>query len=136
MKKTVICFFSLFFALFLLLSSIGISLNKMECLSSGKVKFSMLKIKHCGPTESNNDCDSSFDTKCCDITSSFVHVDISSVVHYSFIKISNVESLFTGYVSGIFKIEHVLPIASLFYSDLPPPLQTKDFLNFIQILRI
>ena len=136
MKKVTIYFFSLFLGLFLLMLSMGLTLNKMVCLSSGKVKVSLLDIKQCGPEENENACHSALKSKCCDITSSFLHIDIPSVVFYSFIKITGVDVLFTGYIFNIFKIGVSLSLTSFLFSDLPPPLKGKDFLNFIQILRI
>ena len=136
MKKAAIYFFSLLLGLFLLMFSMGLTLNKMVCLSSGKVKVSLLDIKHCGPEESKSPCHSALKNKCCDITSSFLHIAIPSVVFYSFVKITDIDVLFTGYILNIFKISTSLSLTSFIFSDLPPPLIGKDFLNFIQILRI
>lgn len=96
----------------------------------------MLQIKDCGPAEKKAGCDYSLNAKCCEITSSFVHVDIPSVIFYSFIKISNIDTLFTGYLLKFFKVDFFLSLTSFLYSDLPPPLKGKDLLNLLQILRI
>jgi hypothetical protein len=72
-KNIFICLF----AVFLLLSSMGISLEKMICLSSGKSKVALFEAKECCPEE--EETGDGFKSRCCNFLKEHIQVDYLSV---------------------------------------------------------
>lgn len=123
-------------AVFLLLSSIGISVNKMICLSGGKTTFSFLEKKSCYPLDEDNKSTGSdaIDVHCCDFVSNYVQVDLLSVGTPIKLNVSHV-LVISGFLDQL-KVALTNFSTPLQINETPPLLHGVSLLKFINIFRI
>ncbi|MDQ3047502.1 MAG: hypothetical protein M3R27_08155 [Bacteroidota bacterium] len=114
-----------------LLSSLGLTVNKMICLESGNQKVSLTPLQDCCP-ENENDL-ASVESDCCDIQNSSFHLnDFQPSQEFSnqtFAKALPVSFVYNTPDTDIHK-------EILSYTDLPPPLHGRALLRFISVLTI
>jgi hypothetical protein len=67
---------TLLLTLFMLICTVGISLNKMICLYSGKTKVAVFEKVNCNPDEEGHS--EGISAKCCDYLSEYLQVDFLS----------------------------------------------------------
>jgi hypothetical protein len=122
---------TVFLAGIFLMSTLGLSVNKMICLESGREKISLTPLKDCCPDM--GDKQESVAGHCCDIQNSYFHLNDFSPSAKSEVSHPGVISLIASF--------NPLP-AKVFrpdvqsYADLPPPLHGRDLLTHISVLVI
>ncbi|MDQ3192168.1 MAG: hypothetical protein M3Q58_11305 [Bacteroidota bacterium] len=123
-------------AVFLLLSSIGISVNKMICLSGGKTTFSLLEKKSCFPLdeEDKNTENGSLDVRCCDFVTGYVQVDLLSIENVLKIKEAQIVAVFSFLAP--FQTSTFHPVLPQVVFETPPLFYGVSILTFINIFRI
>jgi hypothetical protein len=119
---------------FLLLSSVGIGINKMMCLSGGKTKMSFFEKPTCCPADEKLPSpDFSVDARCCDYLSDYVQVDYLSVENQLKLKVIQV-AVITAVLHFNFSLQHKTAFSAV--SDAPPLLHGFSLLKFISVFRI
>ena len=122
--------FSFFMILILLVSTLQISLYKMECLMSGNTQISLSSFEDCKKTTQN---ENSVSTKCCDfhdITLDFDY-DTNSVKEIkTFITSAYTLELKTVLLKTVFRTSDFN-----FYTNLPPP-SGYELLKIVQVFRL
>ena len=121
-------------ALFILLASIGVSINKMICLESGNVEVSLLEMEDCCGDESSTDYQS-LEDECCDFSTDYFQISFPSVVFYQFIKVASVDLMGISNHFNIFNYSTLNAQHSTFISA-SPSLINPTSPNFIGIFRI
>lgn len=120
-----------FLILLVLVSSANVSLNKMKCLLSGRVVYSLEEIEDCSPIKGEN----SIHQKCCDFYSATLDFKYQTVVKQISFDVNLVDLPFI--VSFISELEKPLIISLVnFYSNSSPPLSGYSLLKFIQVFRL
>ena len=117
--------------LLILIASINVSITKMTCLLSGKVKYSLEKMENCMPTEG---CES-IQEKCCDFNKITLDYDYNSIINVSSFDLSSF--VFVVFKAVITEVELFNPLSLVcFYTNSSPPLGGYDLLKFIQVFRL
>jgi hypothetical protein len=132
--KTVQKITSLLLAIVFLLSSLGLSANKMVCLKSGKVKMSLVAQKECCAIKTTTAA--VIKLKCCNLSNTYFNLsDLQDASKLSFHESFSVYSTATLFFfnSTITTISKPLAIS---FADLPPPRYGRTLLSFISILNI
>jgi hypothetical protein len=126
----------LLLSLLMLTSSMGISINKMICLSSGKVKVALWELKDCCPEEEEENSNlPGFQARCCDFFSEYVQVDFLSMENNFQLKL--IKSFFTPILSLFCQYFSLFTAnSSEFYGDIPPPVHGISLLKLISVFRI
>lgn len=134
MSMNVKSIFHVFLAVFLLLSSVGISVNKMVCLSKGKATFSILEKKSCCPADENKSSSSALNARCCDFVSEYVQIDLLSITKPLKIKAAQLELLTIPLNQLVYFFYNfsVNPVSI----GLPPLLHGISLLKVIHVFRI
>lgn len=128
LKKGIANILQITLAVAVLFISSGVAINKMECLKSGKVIYSVKEIPNCN-TEDN--C--SFSEKCCDF--------YTVVFDYKITALHSIMSVDLTQPSGFLIFDVKLNLMKkqvdsfLFSSDLPPPFK-QCLLIIIQVFRL
>ena len=119
---------AVFLCLFILAFSLGLTINKMVCLKSGKVKIALTPIKDCCSKKSS--AKTSLKTHCCDFSSLSLKLNEYNpsqenhvLVTANYIAIANIVRY--NYTTFIINKQPLL------YSDLPPPLLGKKRLTLL-----
>jgi hypothetical protein len=121
-------------AVFLLLSSVGIGINKMMCLSGGKTKMSFFEKPSCCPADEKIPSpDFSIDARCCDYLSDYVQVDYLSVETPLKLKVLQV-AVITAALNFNFSLLQKAAFNAV--SEAPPLLHGISLLKFISVFRI
>ena len=116
-----------------LLFSIGLTMNKMVCLKSGKIKISLHQVKNCCKEKTSDQ--TTIKSNCCDISSAFFGLDNYSVSEINAIHLSDIGNVLLGHNHfGIADTRNQK--APLYYGDPPPPFHGRKLLSFISILKI
>ncbi|HET6245617.1 MAG: hypothetical protein H0V01_00635 [Bacteroidetes bacterium] len=108
----------------------------MICLSGNKTTYSLLEKKSCFPIdedEKKTDSDT-FDARCCDFVSGYVHVDLLSFEDPLKLKVSQILIVF-GFAKQ-FPFELINPVLTQGYTETPPLAYGITLLKFIGIFRI
>lgn len=120
-----------FLILLVLVSSAYVSLNKMKCLLSGKVVYSLAEIEDCSPVKGEN----SIHQKCCDFYNATLDFEYQTLVKKVSFDIYLITIPFTdGFVSSIEKPFFTTLVG--FYTNSSPPLSGYTLLKFIQVFRL
>lgn len=120
-----------FLVLLVLGSSTNISLNKMECLLTGKVVYSFEEIEDCSPKKEGN----SFTQRCCNFYNATLDFDYQTVVKQISFGVDLVDLPFV--VSFVSELEKPLFTSLInFYSNSSPPLSGYSLLKSIQVFRL
>jgi hypothetical protein len=116
----------------MLISTVGFSINKMICLSSGKVKVAVLKDVKCGGEDEGHT--EGIDERCCDFHSEYVQVDFLSAEKP--LKLAPMQAAILTCAFG-FACKN-LPTEALGYnySNAPPPFSGTSLLKLISVFRI
>ena len=132
MKKGIKYSFIIFLLSGMVFSSFRVSINKMQCLGSGKISYSWFKADDCCPPEENKEF--SMDADCCQFSKITFLSGISELLKQGFLKkipfsvaVLSVKNLF--HFSG-------LPANPSFLIDASPPLSCNRILSFFSIFRI
>ncbi len=114
-----------------LLSSLGLTVNKMICLESGNQQLSLTPLKDCCP-ENENDL-TTIGSDCCDIQNTSFHLnDFQPSQEFS--SQSGSEAIPASFIFN--KSCSSVQKEILFFADLPPPLHGRALLHFISVLTI
>ena len=126
--------FYVFLAVFLLLSSVGISVNKMVCLSKGKASFSILEKKSCCPADENKSNSDALSARCCDFVSGYIQIDLLSIAKPFKIKAAQLEILTIqlNHLVYCFYNFSINPVSA----EIPPLLHGISLLKVIHVFRI
>lgn len=130
--KTIFKHISTYFLVLLVLgSSTNISLNKMECLLTGKVVYSFEEIEDCSPKKEGN----SITQRCCDFYNATLDFDYQTVVKQISFGVDLIDLPFL--VSFVSELENPLVVSfAYFYSNSSPPPSGYQLLKFIQVFRL
>ncbi|MBA3901150.1 MAG: hypothetical protein H0X62_13255 [Bacteroidetes bacterium] len=132
MKKQIKIAATLLLTLFMLISTVGFSLNKMICLYSGKVKVAVFEDVNCNPDEEQNHSEG-IDARCCDFLSEYIQIDFLSLEKP--VKIPQVSLAILTVLFFDFSLPEVKN--SLFSSIEAPPLRFGfNLLKLISVFRI
>lgn len=124
--------FIFFFLSAFLLSSFRITVNKMQCLGSGKISYSLSEAEDCCPADEKQG--TSIDIDCCEFSKITFQTSISELLKHDFSKkISFPCKAFFSVVLA--KLPTVL-ISSADFTDTSPPLSGVHILSLISIFRI
>ncbi|MFN4233575.1 MAG: HYC_CC_PP family protein [Bacteroidia bacterium] len=126
--------FHLLIALLVLIASSGMTINRMECLKTGKVKASIFDIKKCCPE--NNSTSNAIQSKCCNFSLSYLKVDINTTLEKQKISEQFALSFFEHFVISYFSISDNSVSRNVVVSSLPPLLSGKSLLQAIRVFRI
>lgn len=117
--------------LLILTASVNVSVNKMTCLLSGKVKYSLEKMEDCSPVKGDN----TISNKCCDFNKIILDYDYDTLV-----KVTSFESIsFLAIITKAitFGFDKILTSSLVdFYSNSSPPIGGYDLLKLIQVFRL
>jgi len=117
--------------LLILTASVNVSVNKMTCLLSGKVKYSLEKLEDCSPAKGEN----TISNKCCDFNKIILDYDYETLV-----KVTSFESIsFLAIITKAitFGFDKILTSSLVdFYSNSSPPIGGYDLLKLIQVFRL
>ncbi|MGE0562478.1 MAG: hypothetical protein AB7O47_11710 [Flavobacteriales bacterium] len=120
-----------FLVLLILIASVNISVTKMTCLLSGKVKYSLEKIEDCSSAKGEN----TISNKCCDFDKITLDYDYDTLVKVTSFESLSFLAIFTKTISiGFGRI--ILPNLIDFYSNSSPPIGGYDLLKRIQVFRL
>lgn len=120
-----------FLVLLILTASVNVSVNKMTCLLSGKVKYSLEKMEDCSPVKGDN----TISNKCCDFDKIALDYDYDTVVKVTSFDASSFLVVFTKVLVTEFDRVSSSSIVN-FYSNSSPPLGGYDLLKLIQVFRL
>ena len=123
---------SVFLALTFLLSSLGVTINKMSCLKSGKTHISFIPFKDCCPEK--NSSKTIIKSPCCDINNTSFKLNDFDPAQKSNIPVVD-KAIFLKQVSVKQTILNTTA-SKLSFADLTPPLHGRQLLSFISILII
>ncbi|MES2591385.1 MAG: hypothetical protein V4608_05840 [Bacteroidota bacterium] len=116
-----------------LVSSLGLTINKMVCLKNGKVKVSLTHAKDCCPEKSSSAY--SIEAPCCVVNNTSFHLtDFNPSPENKIPVISDCALPYYHAKSEAFI--YTKETTNLFFADLPPPPHGKQLLSFISILII
>lgn len=122
---------SYFLILLVIASSANISINKMRCLLSGKIVYSLEEIEDCSPAKGEN----TIHQKCCDFHNATLDFEYQTLVKKASFDIHLIAIPFAeSFVSGI-----KIPLVTFFenfYTNSSPPLGGYTLLKFIQVFRL
>jgi hypothetical protein len=125
---------SIFLAALFLVSSFGFTANKMVCLKSGRVKFSLVHEKECGAETQPGI--TVIKGKCCDVFNSDFHLpDFQNTQKSTVEQPQAFVFLFAHPVFSYTVSASSKPLA-ISFADLPPPVSGRSLLAFISTFRI
>lgn len=130
--KTVFKHITAYFLILLVMaSSANISINKMRCLLSGKIVYSLEEIEDCSPAKGEN----TIHQKCCDFHNATLDFEYQTLVKKASFGVHLIAIPFAeSFISGI-KIPLVTSFEN-FYTNSSPPLSGFSLLKFIQVFRL
>ena len=132
MKNMFKYIFSFFLLTAILVSTFGISINKMRCLESGNVAYSFFEAEDCCPPSENTE--TTLDIQCCEFSKITFHGGISEILKHEFFKkISFVNFNFPNHFIAS-SLHHIFCVT--FFSDTSPPLSATVYLTLISVFRI
>ena len=120
-----------FMVLLILTASVNVSITKMTCLLSGKVKYSLEKMESCMPTEG---CES-IQEKCCDFDKVTLDYNYNTLIKITSFDALSFFVVFTKNLTTDF-IKIISSDLVNFYSNSSPPLGGYDLLKLIQVFRL
>lgn len=126
--------FHLLMAILVLVASSGMTINRMECFKTGKIKTSVFDIKKCCPE--NNTTSNAIQSKCCDFSVSYLKVDINTTLEKQKISEQFALSFFKYFVISYFSISDNAVNRNVIVSSIPPLLSGKSLLQAIRVFRI
>ncbi|HRN42465.1 MAG: hypothetical protein KF732_09545 [Flavobacteriales bacterium] len=130
--KTLFKHISAYFLILLVLgSSANISLNKMKCLLTGKVVYSLEELEDCSPQKEGD----SFTQRCCDFYNATLDFEYQTVVKQITFGVDLVD--LPVVISFVSELEKPLFTSLInFYSNSSPPLSGYSLLKSIQVFRL
>ena len=130
--KTLFKHISAYFLILLVLgSSANISLNKMKCLLTGKVVYSLEELEDCSPQKEGD----SFTQRCCDFYNATLDFEYQTVVKQITFGVDLVD--LPVVISFVSELEQPLFTSLInFYSNSSPPLSGYSLLKSIQVFRL
>ncbi|MBV6483777.1 MAG: hypothetical protein KFKLKKLM_00232 [Flavobacteriales bacterium] len=112
-------------------SSANISLNKMKCLLTGKVVYSLEELEDCSPQKEGD----SFTQRCCDFYNATLDFEYQTVVKQITFGVDLIDLPFVA--SFVSELEKPLFTSLInFYSNTSPPLSGYRLLKSIQVFRL
>lgn len=120
-----------FLVLLMLVASVNVSVTKMTCLLSGKVKYSLEKMEDCAPVKGNN----TISKKCCDFDKITLDYDYETVVKVTSFDTLTFLVVFTKVLVTEFDGVSSSNLVN-FYSNSSPPLGGYSLLKLIQVFRL
>jgi hypothetical protein len=127
--------FRLLMALLVLISTSGATINKMECLKSGKVKASLFDIKNC--CAQDNSASNTIQSKCCNYSVYYLKVELSTTIEKNKLAEKIIQPILVHFITFFLNLSSKLEISTYTYSSsLPPLLFGKNLLQAIQVFRI
>lgn len=132
--KTIQKITSIFLAALFLVSSLGFTANRMMCMKSGRIKFSLVHEKECCPeTKSGIPV---VKEKCCEVLNSDFHLPDFQNTQKSTIG-QPLDFVFLFIHSGFSyrAVASSQPLA-ISFADLPPPVSGRTLLTFISTFLI
>lgn len=120
-----------FLVLLMLVASVNVSVTKMTCLLSGKVKYSLEKMEDCAPVKGNN----TISKKCCDFDKITLDYDYDTVVKVTSFDALTFLVVFTKVLVTEFDGVSSSNLVN-FYSNSSPPLGGYSLLKLIQVFRL
>lgn len=125
---------SIFLAALFLVASLGFTANRMMCMKSGRIKFSLVHAKECCPETKS--AIPIVKEKCCDVLNSDFHLpDFQSAQKSTIEQPLTFVVLFTHPGFSYTVISSSKPLA-ISFADLPPPVYGRTLLHFISSLLI
>jgi hypothetical protein len=121
-------------ALLVLVATSGMTINRMECFKTGKVKASIFEIKNCCPEE--NSASNTIQSKCCDYTLSYHKVETNTTLEKENFTAKFALTFLAHFTFSFFSISFYKVNESFFTTTLPPLLSGKSLLQAIQVFRI
>jgi len=126
--------FHLLMALLVLISTSGVTINKMECLKTGKVKASLFDIKKCCPED--NSTNNSIQSKCCDYSVYYLKVETNTTLEKENFTAKFALTFLAHFTISFFSLSPQKVNGAFFSTSLPPLLSGKSLLQAIQVFRI
>lgn len=120
-----------FMVLLILTASVNVSITKMTCLLSGKVKYSLEKMEDCAPVKGNN----TISKKCCDFDKVTLDYNYNTLIKITSFDALSFFVVFTKNLTTDF-IKIISSDLVNFYSNSSPPLGGYDLLKLIQVFRL
>lgn len=117
-----------------LVASSGMTINRMDCFKTGKVKASIFDIKNCCPED--NSTFNTIQSKCCDFSISYLKIDTNTTLEKQKISEQFAISFFKHFVISYFSISANAISGDVVVSSLPPLLSGKSLLQAICVFRI
>jgi len=127
-------FLNISLALFILLSSIGLSVYKIICQHESNVEYSFFNAENCCDEETNNCCEIPQQSNCCDFSTDYFQISFPSIVVYQFIKIAQIDLLNISKEFTIYNLQFT--IYNLQFLIPPPPLLNSTSPDFTGVFRI
>lgn len=126
--------FHLLIVFILLIAISGITINRMECFKTGKVKASIFDIKNCCSEESSTS--STLQSKCCDFSVYYLKIDIKTTLKKQSLTEKFALYFFKHFLISYFCIFTNNESRVVSIESLPPLLFGKSLLQAICVFRI
>lgn len=126
--------FHLLMALIVLVATSGMTINRMECFKTGKVKASIFDIKKCCPE--NNLTNNSIQSKCCDFSVSYLKIETNTTFEKENFTPKFELTFLAHFTISFFSLSPQKVNEKSFITSLPPLLSGKSLLQVIQVFRI
>lgn len=126
--------FHLLMAFLVLIATSGMTINRMECFKTRKIKASLFDIKNCCPED--NSTNNSIQSKCCDYSVSYLKVETSTTLEKENFTAKFTLSFLAHFTISFFSIYPQKENETFFSTSLPPLLSGKSLLQAIQVFRI
>lgn len=126
--------FHLLMVFLVMVATSGMTINRMECFKTGKVKASIFDIKNCCPED--NSTSNTIQSKCCDFSVSYLKIETNTTLEKQKISEQFALSFFKHFVISYFSISANTVSRDVAVSLLPPLLSGKSLLQAICVFRI
>ena len=126
--------FHLLMVFLVLVATSGITINRMECFKTSKVKASIFGIKNCcsGKSSTSN----TIQSKCCNFSVSYVKIETNTTLEKEKISEQFAISFFKHFLISYLSISANAVSGDVVVSSLPPLLSGKSLLQAICVFRI
>ena len=132
--KTVQKITSVFLAALFIVSSLGFTANRMMCMKSGRIKFSLVHEKECCPETKS--AIPVVKEKCCDVLNNDFHLPDFQSTQKSTIEQPLAFVFLFARPGFSYKVSSSSKPLAISFADLPPPVYGRTLLHFISTLLI
>ena len=134
LRKALSIAFSQFLLVAVLVSMMGVPMQKMECLLSGKTRVAFIDLDGCCAQPGTTDGEA-LSANCCLFSSELFQID-ASATEQSVVPAADVYAMAASIPGEVTVEAPLVPVRTEFFADLPPPIPGTEQCVLHQVFRI